>query len=506
MIDWCNLQARRLILLLVVSLAGCSGSPVRQQAPVDADPPQGISELEEWASRQEGRHPGTTGMLLLGSGSEALDARLSLIDRARRTIDVQYYLVRDDESGKRFLWHLQQAARRGVRVRLLLDDTHLPLREQLLARLDAQPNLSVRVFNPFSRNMIRLPQLMLRFSVLNRRMHNKVLIADDAFAITGSRNIGDEYFEVKPTLAFGDLDLLAAGPLVREMSRLFERYWRYPASRAYAGLNPRTEQAGGELARVAAPAYRDLVGELLAGQARLQWQQASLVADNPEKIASPSREGDFLDATGLRPYSDKLGEQLLIITPYFIPGEEGVRYFRTLRERGIAVTIFTNSFASTDVQLVHSAYWKYRDQLLAMGVEIYELKQLKRRLRIMEKLRRFRQHRAGSRATLHAKVIVYDRERLYIGSMNADPRSIHHNTEMGVLVESPDTAEAIIDWFLDNRADIAYRLALDGEAGNERISWNDAILQEASLTEPNMNTFQKLWIGFLSLLPLESQL
>ncbi|MEJ2307871.1 MAG: phospholipase D family protein [Gammaproteobacteria bacterium] len=498
--------SRLLILLLVALLAGCSGRPVRQPEPVAAAPPQGVSELERWANRQAGKHPGRSGILLLGSGTNALDARLSLIDHARRTLDVQYYLIRDDESGKRFLWHLQSAAKRGVRVRLLLDDIHLPLRERLLARLDAHPNVSVRVFNPFDRNMLRLPQLILRFSTLNRRMHNKVLIADGAFAISGSRNIGDEYFEVKPTLTFGDLDVLAAGPLVSEMSRLFDRFWHYPASRAYAELNPRTDPAGAELARVAAPDHRDIAGELLAGQTRLEWKRASLVADNPEKIESRSRQGDFLDATGLRPHSEKLADQLLIITPYFVPGEEGVRYFRALRERGIAVTIFTNSFASTDVQLVHSAYRKYRARLLAMGVEIYELKQLKQHLRIMEKLRRLREHRAGSRASLHAKVIVYDRERLYIGSMNADPRSIHHNTEMGVLVESPGQAEAIVDWFLENRADIAYRLELGGEEGKGRITWNDTALQRAMPAEPNMNSFQMLWIGFLSLLPGESQL
>lgn len=489
-------------------VSGCTGRPARQDDSLETTLPHRTSELQEWANREARRYRGRSGMLLLGSGTDALDARLSLVDRARRSIDVQYYLIRDDNSGRLFLSHLLGAAQRGVRVRLLLDDTHPPMRDQLLSQLDAHPNVSVRIFNPFSRRMFRLPQIILRFSTLNRRMHNKVLIVDDAIAITGSRNIGDEYFEVKPTLTFGDLDVLTAGPVVDAMNPLFDRYWRYPASRDYAELKRWTGPWDPKPIRADTHDYRDLASELLSGRTPLQWKRVELIADEPEKIETPARLGGFLDATALKDSSRGLEERLFIISPYFVPGEEGVRYFRKLRERGIAVTVFTNSFASTDVQVVHSAYQKYRSQLLAMGVEIYELKQLTRRLRIMEKLRKYRKerNRAGSRASLHAKVIVYDRKRLYIGSMNADPRSIHHNTEMGLLIESSEYADAIIDWFLENRADIAYRLELDGEEGAGRIAWKDAARQQESMIEPNMNAFQKLWIGFLSLLPGESQL
>lgn len=494
------------LMLAHLLVAGCSGKPVRDTADSSVAVRHEASSLQRLQNGLSRRHPGMSGIHLLGSGTDALDARLSLIDHAQQSLDIQYYLVREDISARIVLSHLLRAARRGVHIRLLLDDTHPHTDNRELQALDRHPNISIRVFNPFSRKMFRLPEFILRFSTLTRRMHNKVLIADRAFAVTGSRNIGDEYFEAKPTLVFGDLDILMTGAVIPEINSLFDRFWHYKASRPFRELRmwdgPTDARALDNYRR----GYGDSLESLRNGKMRLRWQKVELIADEPEKIESRPVFGQFLDATDLKPNTRNLEQALLIITPYFVPGEEGVRYFEKLRQRGIEVTVFTNSFRSTDVQVVHSKYQKYRTRLLAMGVEIYELKQLQRRLRIMEKLRKYRGKRAGSRASLHAKVIVYDRKRLYIGSMNADPRSIHQNTEMGLLVESPGYADAIVDWFLENRAEISYRLSLAPGENGSRIVWQDASSGKTIEAEPAMNGLQKFWIGLLSVLPGESQL
>jgi putative cardiolipin synthase len=277
-----------------------------------------------------------------------------------------------------------QAAARGVRVRMLLDDANGRKLDAVVADLLAQPNLEIRLFNPFANRSLAVFEALGDFGRLNRRMHNKALIVDNQAAIIGGRNVGDEYFGASET-GFADLDVVAVGPLVREVSAEFDRYWNsasaYPALSLMAptgGLEARrreSEARGGPAAEKYLRALREtpLVRELLAGALPLEWCAARLLADDPAKIHDAGGEKSDL----LARIEEALGNpqrELNLVSPYFVPGKEGVNAFARLAARGVRVNVLTNSFAATDVSAVHAGYAKYREDMLRAGVRLFELK------------------------------------------------------------------------------------------------------------------------------------
>jgi putative cardiolipin synthase len=400
-----------------------------------------------------------SGFHLVASGMEAFALRAALAEVAQRTVDLQYYAVHDDATGQLLLNRLLAAAKRGVRVRLLIDDFHIAGDERQLAILAAHPNVEVRVYNPF---VYRAPPLIARVLEyatdpvrLNRRMHNKAWIADNAAAIVGGRNVGDEYFEAHAGVNFTDLDLLAIGPVVREISESFDAYWNSEWSMpiaAFVASAPTPEDVAGFARRLGArmEVFRDTEyarilrdtapgARLRSGSLTFVRAHAAVIYDEPGKAASGGADsGHPQFAPRVQPLVEAARREVLLISPYFIPSEIVLRHLAGITRRGVKVRILTNSLASTDAPVVHAAYARARPRLLAAGVELYEMRP--DRLRASA--------RSGdSAASLHAKAVVIDREHALVGSMNLDPRSRVHNTEVAVLLESPELAGGIGRFF-----------------------------------------------------------
>jgi len=472
-------------------------------------------------SSEEAAHPGKSGFHLLGNGLDAFVARAVLAHVAERSIDVQYYLYHDDLVGRLLTWQLLQAADRGVRVRLLVDDMDLADRDLSVAALDSHPNVEVRIFNPFSRKTGRTSQYVTRMGSVTRRMHNKSFTVDSQAAILGGRNIGNEYFEADPDLAFADLDVIGVGPVARDVSTAFDRYWNselaYPVS-VLIGEPPTPEEAGrmrqqlNEFAAAQADSHylkalrnSDLADKMRKHQVRYSWGNAVVVYDRPEKILHEKGEKEYQLAPQLRPYADGVRKELILFSPYFVPGEAGTAFLTDLAARGVRVRILTNSLASNDVSVVHAGYAGYRKPLLRGGVELYEMnKKLTREQREEKK-------GAGgsSKASLHAKSFVFDREQVFIGSMNLDPRAMIHNTEIGVVLASPEIAQGMGEWFDRNVEKLAFRLELKrDEDGSETLRWHGIVdgTPQTFDADPYTGFWKRLGIGFLGILPIESQL
>lgn len=464
---------------------------------------------------------GESGFRPLQSGVDALVARIVLAEAAERSLDAQYYIWHNDLTGRHFASALLRAADRGVRVRILLDDVGARANDEVLLSLDAHPNIEIRLFNPVASRSFRGLAMLADFSRLNRRMHNKAFIADNQAAILGGRNIGDEYFEASGEVAFGDLDVLTVGPGVSDVSEAFDRFWNAPPSIPVAALLGRSgDSAGLDALRAELAAFiedqrgspyvtnakAELVEQLAAGTTGYFWGKAHLLYDDPDKI---SRAPD--DTEGhLVPQFANLGSrtqnELLIVSPYFVPGDTGVAWLRGLVNRGVRVTVLTNSLAATDVGAVHAGYQRYRRTLLEAGVRLYEFKPEAIEYR---HARRETEPIGASRASLHAKTFVSDRRAVFIGSLNLDPRSIQLNTEIGLVCESAPLAEMLAAALEPKLDKIAWRLELTADAsGDARIAWVEpgAGGLVRHLEEPGVSAWRKFSVWFLGLLPIESQL
>jgi putative cardiolipin synthase len=517
-----GLIGRSTILLVLAVLTACATLPTDfERRPSTAYTDTQDTFLGREIASEAAAHPGLSGFFLLPDGLDAFTARALTAERAERTIDAQYYLYHNDLIGKLFTWQLVKAAERGVRVRLLVDDMDLAGRDLAVAVLDSHPHIEVRVFNPFSRETGRGLQFLTRWGEVTRRMHNKALVIDNQVAIVGGRNIGNEYFEADPDLAFGDLDVLAVGPVVRELSRVFDRYWNselvYPVA-ALKGDPPTTEEidrgrkelenfmaAQVDSEYLQALRHSDLAKKIENRELAFSWGEAQVVFDQPEKIRHDFQDTQYHLAPMLRPYVQELKKELIIFSPYFVPGEPGTALLIQLAARGVRVRVLTNSLASSDVGLVHAGYAKYRKKLLRGGVELYELnKELPR-----EERRKQGKFSGSSKASLHAKSFVFDRRQVFIGSFNLDPRSREHNTEIGVVMTVPEIGREMGQWFDQNIGQVAYRLELKpDENGTEQLFWHGLEKGQPVVYthEPEVGFWRRFWIGFMSLWPIESQL
>jgi cardiolipin synthase C len=466
-------------------------------------------------------HPGQSGFLLLGSGLDAFVARALLAQGAERSIDAQYYLYHDDLTGRLFTDQLLKAADRGVRVRLLVDDMDLEGRDLGAAVIDSHPNIEVRIFNPFSRNIGRISQFVTRLGSVTRRMHNKSFTVDNQVTILGGRNIGDAYFEADPDLDFSDLDVVAIGPVAREVSVSFDRYWNnelaYPAT-VLKGDPPTSEEIEqkikllkefvaqqGDSAYLQALRNSNLANNIRYDRVRYNWGDAEVLYDQPEKLVQDFSKTEFHLAPKIAPYFDSVQDEFIIFSPYFVPGKEGTAFLRQLSKRGVRVRILTNSLASTDVGIVHAGYAKYRKDLLRAGIELYEMNK-----KTSKEERKAKKGGYGSsKASLHAKAFIFDRKQVFIGSLNLDPRAVLHNTEIGVVLESMEIASGMSDWFDRNIERMAFRLELrTDEDGYEQILWHGRENGEQSVfdVDPHTGFWRRFGIGFMGLLPIESQL
>jgi putative cardiolipin synthase len=440
---------------------------------------------------------------LLPGGLEALAARVALVERAERSVDVQYYIWRADASGELLATALWRAAERGVRVRILLDDWGTRPTERELGMLAAHPNVEVRLFNPLPVRGAPVLGILADFERGNRRMHNKALIADNQAAIVGGRNVGDEYFGSHRDFAFGDLDALAVGPVVRQVSAGFDSFWNSEAtSRVVAGEAPAAGAGNPGVAELRKSVADSGFGvRLERGELPFFRGRAVALHDFPDK-ADPGADGGGRTHLG-RQIAEVIGapvSELLLVSAYFVPGAGGVEQLAAFREKGIRVLIVTNSLAATDVPAVHAGYSPYRQPLLESGVELFEI-----RPDGDEKLAfRNRGLPGSSRVSLHAKLMVVDRQTSFIGSMNIDPRSIALNTENGIVFSNAAMAESIVAGTERAIRTSAYRLELvDGE-----LRWrvSDANGGKVFDSEPGAGFWQRLWAQPIYWFDLESLL
>ena len=441
--------------------------------------------------------------------SEGLEWRLALVDSAERSIDLLYYLWYNDPGGLLLLAHVIEAADRGVRVRVVVDDTLFLKGKSSLAALSAHPNIEIRVFNPWaSKGAARAAETVSRAKTLNRRMHNKLMIADTQMAILGGRNIGDHYFGLHHKYNFHDLDMIVIGDAAAESSEIFDHFWNsdrvIPATAFVKEYSWDTieEQRGEEL-----PQLRDT--DELSGFpiTRRDWSDdlAALVEKaSPgtstleyDKLVPGSKQVSEEAALGLAEMTAAAKYEVLILNAYIIPGERAMEIFRTLGERGVRVRVLTNSLASNDVPAVTAKYKKYRKPLLETGIELYELRadpEIQPGIIDTNPV-------VGKFAGFHTKAVVVDREMVYIGSLNLDPRSVHLNTEMGMIVSSPELAEevaAIAE--RDMSPANSWRVQMD-EKG--KLSWES----DAGVVtrQPALNGWQRVQAWFFKILP-EGQL
>ncbi len=438
--------------------------------------------------------PRRSGFRLLVSGEDAYAALHALAGHAQRTLDLQYYLMHDEASTRALLERVRAAAARGVRVRLLLDDMHTSGADDALRCLARHPNIELRLYNPFpsgrTSTLTRVLASLTDIRRLNRRMHAKMFVADNALAVAGGRNLGDAYFVQSPSSNFVDLDVLAAGPIVRRLSDSFDRFWNselaYPLQ-ALAGKEPRCEElapAGSTPARSAAPvtalptaalqptppaatpsspADSTLAQEFAAGLPALAWARARLLADEPSKItreAGPDPEEIIADDVMALMRSAR--SEVIVITPYFVPGERGLQLARELAGRGVKLRMLTNSLAATDAPIVHIGYARYRPALLAAGVELHEM-----RYRLGAPRSRLGPF-GSSLASLHAKAMVVDRRIVLVGSMNMDPRSVRLNAELALAIRSAELASQVAQLYEDVAVSSSYRVEA---ADDGRLRW-----------------------------------
>ena len=520
-------HAKYSVLIFFLLLTGCASLPdnsTRTESFVFTD----TAETKLGKDLQDVRIKGETadGFIMLNNGLDAFVARAALAEVAEKSLDVQYYLYHDDMVGNLFTAILLRAADRGVRVRLLVDDMDMEHREQGILAVDNHPNIEIRLFNPFDRSFSRMPQFVTGLGTLTRRMHNKSFTADNVATILGGRNIGDAYFDANPTLEFADLDVLAIGDVVKEVSSSFDLYWNselaYPATTLID--EPVIDKSALDIRNQLHTFYQehknsdysqalrtsDLAKNIREDKIDFILGDAVIVADHPDKISS-SRDANELHLTSqLAPYFDNIKKELIIITPYFVPGEEGVDFFRTLVDKGIRVRILTNSLSSNDVGIVHAAYARYRKSLLKSGVELYEMnKKLTRKQRNEIKLADSSSTVGSSRASLHAKAFVLDREKIFIGSLNLDPRSFYENTEIGLILNSPEAAMTIAEILIEDMEQHAFRLELHiDEEGYEDILWHGYEGGKAITfdVDPYTSFWRRLGVSIMGLLPIESQL
>ena len=509
-------------LMLALLLAGCASLPdgyERHESLALAD--TAGTALERAGREALQAHAGHSGFRPLPSGVDALVARILLAEAAERSLDVQYYIWRDDLTGRLFTHALLRAADRGVRVRVLVDDVGTKANDDLMLSLDAHPNIEIRLFNPVASRTFRGLGLLSDFSRTNRRMHNKAFVADNQRAIVGGRNIGDEYFEAQEGVAFGDMDVLALGPVVGQVSLAFDLFWNAPMSIPVGALTGRPGQresldvlreklAAFMESQADSPYVRQVrstaAQKIAAGTDGMFWGPGHVVVDDPAKVTRPPEDTEGHLLPQLARIGVKVQSELVIVSPYFIPGDAGVAALASLVRQGVKVTVLTNSLAATDVGAVHAGYKKYREPLVAGGVRLYEL-----RPGAIEYGRNKDKGRAisGSRASLHAKTFLFDRRYVFIGSLNLDPRSTQLNTEIGIVAESQAMAASLADGLLQALDQVAWRVErVDEPGGGARLVWIETTSEgpRQLTSEPEVGALRRFGVWFLGLLPIESQL
>ncbi len=510
----------RAVLVLCLSattLAGCTlpSQDDRTRSSALAPAEAALTTLGQGVAKSVAAHPGKSGIYPLDNPLDAFAARALLAQAAQRSLDVQYYIWRGDMTGTLLLEALHDAADRGVRVRLLLDDNGTAGLDTVLASLDSHPNIEVRLFNPF---VVRTPKLLgfvTDFNRVNRRMHNKSFTADNSATIVGGRNVGDEYFGATDGVLFSDLDVLAIGQVVGEVSTDFDRYWgsasSYPLGRILPGAAvlplanmhadaDRVERDPAATAYVRALQQLPFITQLVQGQLPLEWASTRLVSDDPLKALGKA-PAEAMIGQQLRDLLGEPQQNLELVSPYFVPTASGTEAFAGMTRRGVKVRILTNALEATDVEVVHSGYAKRRLELLRAGVQLFEMRGQAGDPPLQPSAGPF----GSSGSSLHAKTFAVDHTRVFVGSFNFDPRSANLNTELGFVIDSETLARQVETAFDTVIPQSAYEVRLSPEGKVYWLEQRDGKTFRYN-TEPGSSVWQRAWIWLLAHLPIESML
>jgi putative cardiolipin synthase len=463
-----------------------------------------------------GQPAGQSGFYTLADGIDSLAIRLLLAHRAERSIDLQYYLIKDGITGRALIGTLLQAADRGVRVRLLVDDMFTSGYDDRIAALDSHPNFEIRIFNPFNRGFAgRARSGITGFSRINRRMHNKSFTVDNQVTVVGGRNIADEYFGAREDAKFSDLDVLGVGPVVQDVSTMFDTFWNHETAIPVPAFIDIPDDVSEELQRVRRElsAFRDEVeaspyADALQRQVlkfdastsgALEWAPYELVYDSPDKGIKRRSETAQSIMTPLVESIRSAEKELIVISPYLVPRKSGVEGFKRLRDRDVNVTIVTNSLAANNQFAVHGGYAPSRKPLLEQGVSIYEARP------DAEVVGAELIAADSATATLHTKAFIVDERELFIGSFNFDPRSAYINTESGVIIRSPALSGRMADAIDAALASYTYEVFLNEDG---KLRWRETQEGEDVIWkhEPKTTWFQRFIAGFMRIMPIRGQL
>ncbi|MCU4394613.1 phospholipase D family protein [Acinetobacter parvus] len=510
---------------IAITVTGCSTLPKHTiesipETALQVDTAQ--TTLAQIIQPLQEQHPELTGYLVLFEPLEALSARLRLIDKAEKTLDLQYYIWDNDKVGALALHALIRAADRGVRVRLLIDDNNAKSTEGIFLALAQHPNIEVKLFNPYRFRKYRALDMILDLKRINRRMHNKSFIADHQVALIGGRNMTNQYYNVSDNYQFSDVDVMLLGTAVKDISHSFDEYWNHEyaykvqevvkQSAHHLSYESLKRQLDEHYKRVTVQNYLDLtsnsqaIDSLMSRDIQLDWVKAEVVKDSPDKIKSKAKKKEHLNFQLIQ-HLEQPEKNVDLISAYFVPEKKGAKMLTDLAKDGVKVRVLTNSFKANDVAVVHAFYGKYRQNLLEHGVQLYEFlpalnkNDLDKNTEDLAKKAKV-SIKGLSRSSLHAKLMALDEKQVFIGSFNFDPRSAYLNTEIGVLLNSPPLAQAVHTTMDENLSKYAYKLVLDA---NKKITWQRQTPQGPVIytKEPRMKWWQRAGIKMLSWLPIE---
>lgn len=509
---------------ILLSLSACTTLPKQQniqpEYAYDIDTQQ--TDLAKIITPLKQQNPELTGYHVLYDPLEAIAARINLIERAEKTLDLQYYIWDNDKIGSLALYKIIEAADRGVKVRLLIDDNNAGKMEGVYLALDQHPNIEVKLFNPYRFRRLRPVDMVLDLKRINRRMHNKTFTADNQISLIGGRNMSNQYYNVSDSYQFSDVDVMLVGQAVDDITHSFDEYWNhsyaYPVRNIvnhntytlrYDGLK---EQLTKHYQEITVQNYLDLSNrthdfdQWLDHNIQLDWVKAEVVKDAPDKIRARAKKEQHLNFQMVKRLENP-EHSVDLISAYFVPQKQGEAKLIELAKDGVQVRVLTNSFKANDVALVHAFYARYRIDLLKNGVELYEFlpaiseenlypnsKEISKQTKVSLK--------GLSRSSLHAKLMALDNKQVFIGSFNFDPRSANLNTEIGVIINSPPLANAVHKTMDDNLKKYAYKLVLDSQ---QKINWLKETPQGIVTLrkEPKMKWWQKAGVKVISWLPIE---
>ena len=510
---------------IAITVAGCSTLPKHKiesipETTLQVDTAQ--TTLAQIIQPLQEQHPDLTGYLVLFEPLEALATRLSLIDKAEKRLDLQYYIWDNDKVGALALHALIRAADRGVKIRLLIDDNNAKSTEGIFLALAQHPNIEVKLFNPYRFRKYRALDMILDLKRINRRMHNKSFIADHQVALIGGRNMTNQYYNVSDNYQFSDVDVMLVGTAVKDISHSFDEYWNHEyaykvqevvkQSAHHLSYESLKRQLDEHYERVTVQNYLDLtsnsqaIDSLMSRDIQLDWVKAEVVKDSPDKIKSKAKKKEHLNFQLIQ-HLEQPEKNVDLISAYFVPEKKGAKMLTDLAKDGVKVRVLTNSFKANDVAVVHAFYGKYRQNLLEHGVQLYEFlpalnkNDLDKNTEDLAKKAKV-SIKGLSRSSLHAKLMALDEKQVFIGSFNFDPRSAYLNTEIGVLLNSPPLAQAVHTTMDENLSKYAYKLVLDA---NKKITWQRQTPQGPVIytKEPRMKWWQRAGIKMLSWLPIE---